>query len=58
MDNDVREALIKEQDALRLKLTGDMFADMDIMNRIHVIQMELEGTGPGGSYFECIGCGS
>ena len=39
MDKDVRDALIKEQDALRLKLTGDMFADMDIMNRIHVIQM-------------------
>jgi hypothetical protein len=58
MDNDVREALIKEQDALRLRLTGDMFVDMDIMDRIHVIQMKLEGTKPGDSYIECIGCGS
>ena len=58
MDNDVREALIKEQDALRLRLTGDMFVDMDVMDRIHVIQMKLEGTKPGDSYIECIGCGS
>ena len=58
MDNDVRDALIKEQDALRLRLTGDMFVDMDIMDRIHVIQMKLEGTKPGDSYIECIGCGS
>jgi hypothetical protein len=58
MESDVRDALIKEQDALRLRLTGDMFVDMELMDRIHVIQMKLEGTKPGGSYIECIGCGS
>jgi hypothetical protein len=58
MESDVRDALIKEQDALRLRLTGDMFSDMDLMDRIHVIQMKLEGTKPGDSYVECVGCGS
>lgn len=58
MESDVRDALIAEQDALRLRLTGDMFVDMELMDRIHVIQMKLEGTKPGGSYIECIGCGS
>ncbi len=58
MDKDVRDTLIREQDSLRLKLTGDMFVDMDLMDRIHVIQMKLEGTRPGDSYIECVGCGS
>ena len=58
MESDVRDSLIAEQDALRLRLTGDMFVDMELMDRIHVIQMKLEGTKPGGSYIECIGCGS
>lgn len=58
MESDVRDALIAEQDALRLRLNGDMFSDMDLMDRIHVIQMKLEGTKPGDSYVECVGCGS
>ena len=58
MESDVRDALIAEQDSLRLRLTGDMFVDMELMDRIHAIQMKLEGTKPGGSYIECIGCGS
>lgn len=58
MSEEEREALIAEQDVLRSQLKGDMFADMEIMDKIHNIQMKLDGTRPGDSYVECIGCGS
>ena len=50
--------LTAEQDTLRSMLKGDMFIDMDIMDKIHNIQMKLDGIKPGDSYVECIGCGS
>lgn len=50
--------LKSEQDTLRSMLQGDMFCDMEIMDKIHNIQMKLDGTKPGDSYVDCIGCGS
>ena len=58
MEDKVKVALIAEQENLKSQLTGDMFVDMDLKDKIHVIQMQLDGTEPGGSYFECFGCGS
>jgi hypothetical protein len=40
------------------KLTGDMFQDMEIRDKIHNLKMTLEGIRPSNSEFECVGCGS
>jgi hypothetical protein len=40
------------------KLTGEMFADMEIRDEIHNLQMKLKGVKPIDSHFDCIGCGS
>lgn len=44
--------------ALKAKLTGDMFADMDTRDEIHNLEMQLKGVKPLDSHFDCIGCGS
>ena len=43
---------------LEAQLTGDMFEDMDIRDRIHNLQMQLDGVKPTDSHIDCIGCGS
>jgi len=40
------------------QLTGDMFADMEIKDKIHNLKMKLNGTRPMNSEIECVGCGS
>lgn len=40
------------------QLTGDMFQDMDIRDKIHNLKMTVEGIRPMNSDFECVGCGS
>ena len=50
---------IKEEiNKLEAQLTGDMFKDMELKNRIHVLKMQEKGVKPEDSHFECIGCGS
>ncbi len=48
----------EEIDALRGKLTGDMFQDMEIKDQIHNLEMKLKGVKPMDSHFDCVGCGS
>jgi len=43
---------------LEAQLTGDMFEDMDIRDRIHNLQMQLDGVKPEDTHIDCIGCGS
>lgn len=43
---------------LETQKTGDMFADMDIMDQIHNLKMKREGVRPADSQIECVGCGS
>jgi|TARA_R110000751_G_scaffold72226_1_gene146446 hypothetical protein len=43
---------------LESQLTGDMFQDMDIKDKIHNLQMKLSGVKPTDSHIDCIGCGS
>jgi len=52
------QELQQEIDALKAKLTGDMFSDMDIKDKIHNLEMKLKGVRPMDSHIECIGCGS
>ena len=54
------EDLKKELEDLKAQLSGDMMADMVLRDRIHQIEMELNGVsascGLDGS--ECENCGS
>lgn len=43
---------------LNNQLTGDMFQDMDIKDKIHNLEMQLKGVKPTDSHFDCVGCGS
>lgn len=43
---------------LEARLTGDMFQDMELRDKIHNLKMSLEGVRPMNSDFECVGCGS
>ena len=52
------EDLQKEIVELEKQLTGDMFADMEIKDKIHNLQMKIDGVKPEDSHFSCIGCGS
>jgi hypothetical protein len=44
--------------ALKGKLTGDMFADMEARDEIHNLEMQLKGIKPIDSFIDCVGCGS
>ncbi len=44
--------------ALKGKLTGEMFADMEIRDQIHNLEMQLNGTKPVDQFIDCVGCGS
>jgi hypothetical protein len=43
---------------LESQLTGDMFSDMDLKDKIHNLKMKVNGTRPMNSEIECVGCGS
>ncbi len=51
-------ALEEAISALKEKLTGNMFADMEIRDEIHNLEMQLKGVKPLDSHFDCVGCGS
>lgn len=44
--------------ALKGKLTGDMFKDMEARDEIHNLEMQLKGVKPINSFIDCVGCGS
>ena len=52
------QSLEAEVQALESQLTGDMFADMEIKDKIHNLKMKINGTRPMNSEIECVGCGS
>ena len=53
-----KEQIKAEIEALKAKLTGDMFQDMDIKDQIHNLEMKLKGVKPMDSHINCTGCGS
>ena len=53
-----KEAIQFEITELEGQLTGDMFQDMDLKDKIHNLKMKLNGTRPMNSEIECVGCGS
>lgn len=52
------QAIQNEIKELESQLTGDLFADMEIKDKIHNLTMQLNGVKPMDSHFDCIGCGS
>ncbi|MBD8489639.1 hypothetical protein IFO69_12860 [Echinicola sp. CAU 1574] len=58
MNAEQKTALTNEIEKLQASLTGDMFQDMEIRDKIHNLEMQLKGTKPMDSHFDCIGCGS
>jgi hypothetical protein len=58
METAIKSDLEKEIETLNAQLTGDMFEDMDIRDKIHNLKMKLTGTRPMDSQIECVGCGS
>ncbi|MFT6867650.1 MAG: hypothetical protein ACJA08_002493 [Cyclobacteriaceae bacterium] len=54
----MKEELENEIKGLENQLTGNMFADMDLKDKIHNLKMKLNGTRPVNSEIECVGCGS
>lgn len=53
-----QETVQDQINELESQLTGDMFQDMDIKDKIHNLQMQLKGVKPMDSHFDCVGCGS
>ena len=53
-----KEQLEQEITSLEGQLTGDMFQDIDIRDKIHNLKMQLNGTKPMNQQIECVGCGS
>lgn len=53
-----KEEIKKEIEELKSQLTGDMFQDMETKDKIHNLEMKLNGTKPTDSHFDCVGCGS
>lgn len=53
-----KEQLEEEIKTLEGQLTGDMFQDMDIRDKIHNLKMRVNGTKPLNQEIECVGCGS
>lgn len=58
MNAEQKTALEQEIERLTGLLTGNMFEDMDNRDQIHNLEMQLKGTKPMDSHFDCIGCGS
>ena len=58
MDQDIKDQLAREIENLKNRLTGDMFTDMDIKDKIHNLEMKLKGVKPMDSSIDWVGCGS
>tara|TARA_R100000005_G_C4912151_1_gene149332 strand:- start:426 stop:587 length:162 start_codon:yes stop_codon:yes gene_type:complete len=50
--------ITKEIEELKKQLKGDMLSDMEIKDKIHNLEMKLNGTKPENTEIDCIGCGS
>ena len=53
-----KEEIQNEIIELNLQLTGDLFADMDLKDKIHNLEMKMNGVKPSDSHIDCVGCGS
>jgi hypothetical protein len=54
----MKEDLVKQVEELKKSLTGNMIKDMEVRDKIHNLEMKINGTKPTDSSFDCVGCGS
>ena len=47
-----------EIEKLNQQLTGNMMEDMDIRDKIHNLEMKVNGIKPMDTRIDCVGCGS
>ena len=52
------EELRTQIEDLKSQLTGNMMADMEIRDKMHNLEMKLNGVKPEDSIIDCVGCGS
>ena len=52
------DKLKQEIEELKGKLTDNMFEDMETKDKIHNLEMKVNGVKPQDSHFDCTGCGS
>ena len=55
-DTDLKKQV--EELEISKSMTSDFLEQMEIADKIHNIQMKLNGVKPTDSYIDCIGCGS
>ena len=53
-----KNQLLEKIEALKASLVGEMFADMEVKDQIHNLEMQLKGVKPIDSHIDCMGCGS
>lgn len=58
MTDETKQQLQAEIKQLKSTLTGNMMDDLETRDKIHNLEMQLNGTKPTDSHFDCIGCGS
>ncbi len=58
MQANTTQTLDKEIADLETQLSGDMFKDMEIRDKIHNLKMKQTGAKPMDSQIDCVGCGS
>ena len=58
MTNDEKALLHAEIIALQQKLTGNLMEDLALRDKIHNLQMKLNGIKPMDTSVDCVGCGS
>jgi hypothetical protein len=56
-ENSGTASLQEDIKQLEEKLSGDMFKDLEIRDKIHNLKMKLNGTRPMDSSIDCVGCG-
>lgn len=54
MEKELKEKIVK----LRQELTGDLMKDMETRDKIHNLEMKLNGVKPRDTKIDCVGCGS
>lgn len=58
LTEDLKAKLTGEIEELKTQLTGKLFEDMEIRDKIHNLEMKLNGVKPANSEIDCIGCSS
>lgn len=54
----MNQELQAQIDELKSNLTGNLFEDMEVRDKIHNLEMTLNGVKPTSSEIDCVGCGS